>query len=165
MINTQLRNEARGKGMNAWKYLGIYSNVSAGDRVSSKRKAHVYSNEAVSNLDPEVHTYEKDGKVHSYTLYGGKFLDSKKYTITEKDRKEWDQHNRVEKNAVYLSPEETSKFKSELESMIENASSPEDIVMIGDKIAEAKDHNYDIDLFDYTHKALQKKNEIMGDEE
>ena len=66
---------------------------------------------------------------------------------------------RISKKKMFsYSPEQI--WKLDLDYMIKNAQSPEDIGRIGDKIAEAKDKNYDVDLFDYTLRVSQKAKEI-----
>ena len=53
-------------------------------------------------------------------------------------------------------------WRTDMDYMLKNAKTPEDMNRIGDKLAEAKDRGYDVDFFDYTLSASRKRKEIYN---
>lgn len=66
--------------------------------------------------------------------------------------------NFVPKGKGYVIPVETI-WKTDVDYMIGNAKTLDDLTKIGDKIAEAKDRGYNVDLFDYSFRASKKMKE------
>ncbi len=112
-------------------------------------------NVSQGNSIKNVAVPRKEG--YKYSRFFINQLMGDKYVPTEVDRKAWD----LDKyNRNLISSEETLEFKSNLDSMMENAKTEADFDAIGYKLDEAKNNDYDIDLFGYTFKVCEKRNKL-----